>query len=94
MPIFGTQHDERGKTAGKMENPFTHSELVSALRVLLDPCGSEEEQDRAFHRISRRTLDPQWSDYIFHSEEFVDGDGNVDLEAVAAAILAYQPMQL
>lgn len=73
---------------------YTRDELIKALSELLDVNKSEREQDQVFQRIGQHVLDPEWSDRLFQSDEFVDDEGNVDLEAVASKIMAYQPIQL
>lgn len=73
---------------------YTRDELIKALSEILDNNKSEEEQNQVFQRINQKVLDPQWSDHLFHSNKFYDGEGNVDLKALASKILAYQPIQM
>lgn len=73
---------------------YSREELIEALSELLDMKKSQEEHDRIFLSIAQNTLDPQWSDHIFHSDEFYDDNGNIDLERVADKILGFQPISL
>lgn len=73
---------------------YSREELIEALSALLDMTKSEEEQDRIFLRIDRNTLDPKWSDHIFHSNEFYGDNETIDLERLADKILGYKPISL
>lgn len=73
---------------------YSKKELADALERLLCSKLTEKESDELFCQISKNTLDPDWSDYIFHSTEFVRADETTDVEAVANKILAYRPIRL
>lgn len=55
---------------------------------------NEKRTDEIFEEMNRLSPDPEWSNYLFHSEEFV-GTGDVLLvEDLVNKILAYKPIIL
>lgn len=72
---------------------YSQAKLETAIAALL-VADTEVEQDAVFNDISKNTICPEWSDLIFHSNEFVRPDGSIDIAAVAQKILAYRPIIL
>ncbi len=55
---------------------------------------NEDEQLIIYNKISDIVLDPEWSDYIFHSYEYYDENDNLNVELVADKIISYKPIIL
>lgn len=55
---------------------------------------SEKEQDLFFDEISILSPDPNWSDYIFHSDEFNKPCGDFDIDGFLEKIFSYNPILL
>ncbi|MFV8556495.1 hypothetical protein ACNQ62_00305 [Sulfitobacter sp. SBS6] len=79
--------------ASQGDTMYSHAELETAISALL-VADTEVEQDAVFNDISNNTICPEWSDLIFHSNEFVRPDGSIDIPAAAEKILAYKPIIL
>jgi hypothetical protein len=73
------------------------SDTRARLRVLLAELiageGSEQQMDELYEAISRISPHPGWSDFVFHSAEFVRDDGT-DLDGLVDRICAHQPIRL
>ena len=76
-----------------MKNLKTRAELIKLISELLTIKG-EEEQDTIYEVISNSVVDPQWSDYLFHSDEFVTDDEEINIEGLVDKILSYKPIIL
>ncbi len=72
---------------------YSQTQLEAAIAALL-VADTEVEQDSVFNDISNNVVCPEWSDLIFHSNEFVRPDDSIDIPAVAQKILSYKPIIL
>ncbi len=54
---------------------------------------SESRMEEIFAEVNLLSPDPQWSDYIYHSDQFYQ-DGNFCIDAFLDKIFAYKPIQL
>ena len=75
------------------------SEKRETLKVLVNElCNSEsltEDRDAELgDMISQLSPDPEWSDYIFYSDEFIEKNGKLDVEKFLDKIFSYKPIQL
>ncbi|MEM6781364.1 MAG: bacteriocin immunity protein [Pseudomonadota bacterium] len=77
-------------------------EFISLVKDLLDldkNCDEQTEDDLVL-KINRLSPDPEWTDYIFHSDEFVitvDEQNNkveFDYIALAEKVFSYKPIAL
>jgi len=55
---------------------------------------TELEEDALFKEISSLVPDPEWSDYVFHSNDYYYVDGNLNIEGIVEKIFSYQPIIL
>ena len=69
-------------------------EVKQLIAALLEMSKTEEEEDIIFSRISVLSPDPEWSDHIFHSNEYSQPDGGFDIDGVVAKIFNYKPILL
>ena len=72
---------------------YDKPKLIDALRRLVD-AATEAEGVEIAGDISRNVIDPEWSDYLFHSNEFVGTDEQINFDDLADKILSYQAIQL
>jgi len=49
------------------------------------------EEDGLFQEISSLVPDPEWSDYVFHSNDYYCVDGKLNIEDVVEKIFSYLP---
>lgn len=68
----------------------TRPKLKQLLQQLWD-CKNEEQTQEIAERISGISPDPNWSDYIFHSDEFVGEDDSLNVEGLMDKIFAFKP---
>lgn len=73
---------------------YDKDELAAAIRKLLSTDMSEDQEDAHIPEMSNNILDPQWMAHIFHTDEFCDEEGNLDVEGVCKKILSYKPIVL
>lgn len=76
---------------------YHQAELVSAinkLQELLHSDTTEHELDAQLNEMSKNILDPEWQNYVFHSDEFTNPDGGFRAESLADKILSYKPIAL
>lgn len=75
-----------------------NGEATSELRILLSRVVlknlSDVEEMALVARISQLSPDPEWSDYIFYSDEFFDSHGNLDVDRLIAQMAACRPITL
>ena len=68
---------------------------VAALIDRLVSGNETEEEDLKIHEeISQLVTDPEWSDYVFYSEEFYKENGSLNTQAVVDKIFSYKPICL
>lgn len=77
-----------------MSNSEEKEKIKSLLAQLISAKLSEEEEERVFQEISILSPDPEWSDYVFHSDEFEGSNGDFDYDAFVGKIFSYKPIQL
>lgn len=73
----------------------TEKEVVHVLidrLVSLDQ--TEEEEAQIILLLDRLCPDPEWSKYIFHSDEFYDERSRLDIRAVVNKIFSYKSIIL
>ena len=68
--------------------------LIDELLVAIEIDLNEENELAIYNKISHLSPDPEWSDYVFHSDEFYREDGTLDIDAVVEKIFSYKPIQL
>ncbi|WP_267433019.1 hypothetical protein [Sphingomonas sp. GM_Shp_1] len=68
--------------------------LKILLRRFIDVPKDEEEDMCLSNEICRLSPDPKWSDYIFYSQEFVDGNGNIDIDRLVDKLMAFKPVSM
>ncbi|MCP4933256.1 MAG: hypothetical protein GY927_03415 [bacterium] len=68
--------------------------LNKLIHELISMPTTEKKQDKIFHQIDGLSPDPEWSDYIFHSEEFYNKANTLNVDAVVDKIVSYKPIQL
>jgi len=76
-----------------MKSLKTRAELIELISELLTVKG-EEEQDAIYEVISNSVVDPLWSGYLFHSDESVNDDEEINIEGLVDKILSYKPIIL
>ena len=73
-------------------------EVMNELRTLVSRVSqtnlTDTQEEVLFARINDLSPDPEWSNYIFHSDEFVDSNGVLDLDRLIARLAAYQSITL
>ena len=67
---------------------------VHKLIVELLTIPSEERQEEIVEELNRISPDPYHIDYIYQTDDYVDEDGNIDVDAVVEKIFSYKPIQL
>ena len=79
-----------------MNNLKTRQELIILMNEFsqLIQSGSEKEQEDMFEALTNGILDPEWSNYIFHSDKYCSEHGGIMVEAVVDKILSYKPIIL
>ncbi len=55
---------------------------------------NEEEQANISLQIQNISPDPYIIDYIFHSEDYIDDNGNVDISKLLKKVFQYKPILL
>lgn len=73
--------------------PKQREELRKLLRELWD-CPGEERTSHLFEEINQLVVDPNWSDYIYWSDEFVTNDEGLDVDGLIQRLDEYKPIQL
>ena len=73
---------------------YDKDELAAAILKLLSNDMSEEQEDAHIAEMSNNILDPHWMNHVFQTDEFCDQNGNLDIDAVCAKILSYEPIIL
>ena len=63
--------------------------LVSELLAVPD----EVREAEILERLDYLSPDPEYTDYIYHSDEFVNEDGNFDLERYTIKVFSYKPTE-
>ena len=70
---------------------------VGKLIIELLAIPSDKRMDEIAEELDCISPDPEWSSYIYFSDEFCDEDGKLDDEALTALvekIFSYKPIQL
>jgi len=65
-----------------------------ALVLELIQVPDEEREMVISERLDLISPDPNYSNYIFHSEEFVNKDGSFDIDGLAEKVFSYKPIYL
>ncbi len=65
-------------------------DLISELWAVPDEMRVEE----IVTEINSLSPDPSWSNYLYHSEEFVNDDETLNVIGVVEKILSYKPIQI
>lgn len=75
-----------------------NGEATGELRILLSRVVltdlSDVEEMALVARINQLSPDPEWTDYIFYSDEFFDSHGNLDVDRLISRMAAYRPITL
>jgi hypothetical protein len=69
-------------------------ELIHLIKRLTTLDFTEDEEPALVARIKHLSPDPEWSNYIFYSEEYVGADGVLDAERLVDKLLSYRPICL
>ena len=69
-------------------------EVVALIKELISLKFTPEREVEICKLLDIKCPDPEWSDYIFHSEEFCNSDGSFDVTRVVEKIFSYKPIQL
>jgi len=54
---------------------------------------SEAQQDDVLSELESHCIHPQWMDYIFHSDEYVNDDG-MYIDKIVDTVFSYKPIEL
>ena len=54
----------------------------------------ERREAEILSRLDEISPDPEYSDYILHSDEFYISENEFDIEALAEKVFNYQPIKL
>jgi len=54
----------------------------------------ETREIEILERLDFLSPDPEYTDYIYHSDEFVNEDGSFDIERYTNKVFSYRPIQL
>lgn len=77
---------------------MTTIEKQEKVRVLLQELLSlklnELEESKVFEEISKLSPDPEWSDYVFHSDVFENNDGTFNYDGFLLKIFSYKAIIL
>ena len=65
-----------------------------ALVLELIDVPSEEREAIILLRLDKISLDPEYMDYIFHSDEFYLTDDEFDIQALTDKVFNYKPVVL
>lgn len=68
--------------------------LRDALIRLVSMDASEKEEADLIEQINKISPDPNWSDYIYQTDEFVSAHGAFKIDDVIDKIFAYRPILL
>ncbi|WP_299775230.1 hypothetical protein [uncultured Pseudoteredinibacter sp.] len=55
---------------------------------------SEERESEVLERLDLISPDPEYTDYIYHSDEFNNRDGSFDIDGYAEKVFSYKPIRL
>lgn len=66
--------------------------MLALLGELLFMKASKEREAEITLALKRLCPDPYWSDCIFHSREFEETDGSLDIEVVINKVFNYKPI--
>ncbi len=72
-------------------------EARAEMEQLITELGNGADEARAgeiAERVNELSPDPNWSDYIFHSDEFIGDEGTLLMEQLLDKILSYRAIQL
>jgi len=68
--------------------------VFGALVYELVEVPSDEREMEILSVLDKIAPDPEYLDYIFHSDEFYDESGNVDIEKLTRKVFDYSPINL
>jgi len=69
------------------------AEMEQLITELLNGAGEARSEEIA-ERINELSPDPNWSDYLFYSEEFVSEDGTLLMKDFLDKVFSHKPIQL
>lgn len=72
---------------------YNKDELKNKIVELID-CKSDDKQEEIIEIINRNVLDPYWSDYIFHSDDYLNEDESINFDLLLDKIFSYESFQL
>ncbi len=68
--------------------------LKQLLTRLVSMDASENEEAGLVEQINKLSPDPNWSDYIYQTDDFVAANGTFQIEDLLDKILDYRPTRL
>ncbi len=72
-----------------------HKKLAKLLiDELITAKATDEREEEINSALDEICPDPEWSNYIFWSNDFQDSTGDLDVDAVIEKIFSYKPIQL
>ena len=70
------------------------AEILESLISELWEIPSEAREEEIIQELNQLSPDPNWSGYIYHSNEFVNEDDTLDVVSLVQKILSFKPIQL
>lgn len=83
----------RQSFSSELMNKSERDEARELLLELWDFC-SEERTDEIFCRLKEILPHPNWSDYLYYSEDYVNGDLGLEVDDLLDKIYSYKPICL
>jgi hypothetical protein len=71
-----------------------HQERFIALVIELIAVPSDERESEILEELNRLSPDPEYMDYIYHSDEFYRDDETLNVTALAERVFSYKPIIL
>ncbi len=69
-------------------------QAFKALVLELIEVPNEDRETEILYRLDSISPDPEYIDYIFHSDEFFNCNNQLDMEALIQKVFNYKPINL
>ena len=71
-----------------------HQERFKALVVELIAVPSDERENEILEELDRLSPDPEYMEYIYHSDEFYRDEETLNVAALSKKVFSYKPIIL